>query len=112
MSSVIAKKLDSLREVGGMKNRDVANVLGTTPATVSRWSNGKASPQRKKEILLVELEYVVERLREFYSSDEARLWLFSRHRLLDDRRPADLIQEGDIEPVLEVIEQLGDLAYV
>ena len=112
MSSVITRKLDSLRDAGGMKNRDVANVLGTTPATVSRWSNGKASPQRSKELLLVELEYIVERLLEFYSSDEARLWLFSRHRLLGDHRPADLIQSGEVELVLEVIEQLGDLVYV
>lgn len=112
MSSVIVRKLDSIKKVGAMNITDVANVLGTTPATVSRWRNGKASPQRSKELLLVELEYILDRLQEFYSPDEARLWLFSRHRLLDSRRPADLIQEGDIEPVLSVIEKLGDLVYI
>lgn len=112
MSNVIARKIESLRTAGGMNITDVANVLGTTPATVSRWNSGKASPQRSKELLLVELEYIVERLLEFYSPEESRLWLFQRHRLLNGRKPADLIQEGDIEPVLAVIEQLSDLVYV
>ena len=112
MSSVIIRKLESLRQAGAMNNADVANILGTTPATVSRWNNGKASPQRSKELLLVDLEYIVERLKELYTPEEARLWLFARHRLLNDRRPADLIQAGDIEPVLAVIGQLSDLVYV
>ncbi len=112
MSSVIVRKLDSLKKAGAMNITDVANILGTTPATVSRWSNGKASPQRSKELLLVELEYIVDRLQDFYTPEEARLWLFSRHRLLNDRRPAELIQEGDIESVLSVIEKLGDLVYL
>ena len=112
MSSVIVRKLDSLKKAGAMNITDVANVLGTTPATVSRWNNGKASPKRSKELLLVELEYIVDRLQEFYSPDEARLWLFARHRGLNDRKPADLIQEGDIDSVLAAIEQLSDLVYV
>lgn len=112
MSSVIVRKLDSLKESGAMNSTDVANILGTTPATVSRWISGKASPQRSKELQLVELEYIVERLKEFYTPEEARLWLFTRHRLLDDSSPADLIQEGEIEPVLGVIEQLSDLSYL
>ena len=70
MSSVIARKLDSLKKAGAMNITDVANILGTTPATVSRWSNGKASPQRSKELLLVELEYIVDRLQDFYTPEE------------------------------------------
>lgn len=112
MSAVIVRKLESLKKAGALNITDVANVLGTTPATVSRWNSGKASPQRSKELLLVELEYIVERLKELYTPEEARLWLFARHRLLDGRKPAELIQEGDIEPILTVIEQLGDLVYV
>lgn len=112
MSSVIVRKIDSLKKVGGMNITDVANVLGTTPATVSRWNTGKASPQRSKELLLVELAYIVERLSEYYSPEEARMWICTRHRLLNDRMPADLIQEGDIESVLAVIDQLGDLVYM
>ncbi len=95
-------------------NTSAANdrALPAAHTNVSRWNSGKASPQRSKELLLVELEYIVDRLREFYTPEEARLWLFARHRLLKNRKPADLIQEGDIEPVLAVIEQLGDLVYV
>lgn len=87
MSAVIIEKLDSLKKADAMNITDVANVLGTTPATVSRWNSGKASPQRTKERLLVQLEYIVDRLQEFYSHEQARLWLFTRHQLLDGRRP-------------------------
>jgi transcriptional regulator with XRE-family HTH domain len=111
VSNAIARKLETLRR-RGISSVDVANVLGTSPATVSRWNTGKAYPQRSKELLLVELDYIVERLSEYYSPEEARLWLYSRHRLLKDQKPADLIQEGRIDNVLEVIDQLGDAVYV
>ena len=112
MSNIIARKIEALRDRGGMNAVDVANVLGTSPATVSRWNTGKASPHRSSQLLLVELEYVVDQLAEFYTPDEARLWLYSRHKLLDGRKPAELIQEGTIEEVLEVIEQLADNVYI
>jgi transcriptional regulator with XRE-family HTH domain len=111
VSSAIAKKLEALKS-RGISSVDVANVLGTSPATVSRWNTGKAYPHRSKELLLVELDYIVERLSEYYSSDDARLWLYSRHRSLEDRKPADLIQAGQIDRVLAVIDQLGDAVYV
>jgi hypothetical protein len=81
-------------------------------ALCPRWNSGKASPQRSKELSLVELEYIVDRLQEFYTPEEVRLWLYARHRLLNGCKPADLIQQGDIEPVLAAIEQLSDLVYV
>ncbi len=112
MANVIARKLQALSERGGLNAIDVANVMGTSPATVSRWNTGKASPQRRKQLLLVELEYIVDRLAEFYLPEESRLWLYSRHRLLDDRKPVDFIHEGRIEEVLAVIEQLGDAVYL
>jgi transcriptional regulator with XRE-family HTH domain len=112
MSNVIARKIKSLKTIGGMNSVDVANVLGTSVATVSRWNNGKAMPQRSKEILLIELDYIIERLSEFYSPDEARIWLYSRHRQLNNQKPADLIHEGEIDAILAVIEQLGDLVYI
>ena len=112
MTSAVARKLDSIREKGAMRNIDVANLLGTRPETVSRWNQGRAYPRPNKESLLVDLEYIVERLSEFYSDPKtARAWLYSRHKYFDGLRPADLIQEGRIEEVLEAIQAMADPTY-
>lgn len=55
-----------------------------------------------------DLRYVVDRLSEFYTADEARLWLYSKHRLLNGERAIDLIGRGDADKVLAVIESLNE----
>jgi len=110
--SVISRKLDSILRKSAMQSVDVANVLGTRPETVSRWNQGKAFPQPEKEKLLVELEYVVDQLADFYEPDEARLWLISRQKLLDGETPVKLIRDGKTEDVLKLISQLRDGVYL
>lgn len=58
------------------------------------------------------LEDIAERLSEFYSDPRtARAWLYSRHEYFGGLRPADLIQEGRTQEVLEGIQAMGDPAY-
>ena len=60
----------------------------------------------------MDLEYIVERLSEFYSDPKTvRAWLYSRHRYFDGLRPADLIQEGRVEEVLEAIQALSNPSH-
>jgi transcriptional regulator with XRE-family HTH domain len=110
--SAIAKKLEAIREKGGMRMVDVANVLGTRPETVSRWNQGKAFPHSSTEKLLLELAWIVDELAVLYQPREARLWLFSRQKPLDGRIPADLISEGKIDQVLAAIQEMRDSIYV
>lgn len=112
MSNAVARKLDSIRSKGGMKNIDVANVLGLRPETVSRWNQGKAFPQPDAERTLLELEYVIDELSDFYDPQEARLWLFSRQKLLNGEVPAELIQKGRVDEVRSVIAQLRDSVFI
>jgi hypothetical protein len=110
--NVVAEKLELLKSRAAIRAVDVANMLGTTPETVSRWNQGRAYPRPVNESLLVDLEYIVERLSEFYSDPKtARSWLYSRHRYFSGLRPADLIQEGRIEEVLEAIQAMADPTY-
>src|ERR1700728_5510358 len=104
MTSAVAKIIDDLRDRGGLKGTDVANIAAVSPATVSRWTAGKALPHPKTQLIISDLRYVVERLSEFYSPEETRLWLYSKHRLLDGERAIDLINRGDADKVLSVIE--------
>ncbi|MBM3563435.1 MAG: DUF2384 domain-containing protein [Alphaproteobacteria bacterium] len=112
MSSAVARKLDSLRSKGAMRNIEVANLLGTRPETVSRWNQGRAYPHPNTEKTLLELEYIVDQLSELYEPDEARQWIFSPQKLLSGASPAALIREGRIDEVLRLVSQLRDSVYL
>jgi putative toxin-antitoxin system antitoxin component (TIGR02293 family) len=111
MASVVARKIEAMTG-SGMRAVDVAQMLGVRPETVSRWSAGRNQPQGEQRQRLLELDYIVERLRELYTGEEARAWLFQRHKALDGKRPADLIHDGRIEEVLRAIDQLADGVFV
>jgi len=112
MTNVVAKTIEDLQERGSLSGVDVANVANVSKATVSRWVTGKAAPQPKTQLVLSDLRYVVDRLFEFYSPDETRVWLYSRNNLLDGQRGMDLIHEGRTEEVLVAIERLSSLSYL
>ena len=111
MTNAVAKIIEDLRSRGGLKGTDVANIASVSPATVSRWTAGKALPHPKTQLVISDLRYVVDRLAEFYTPDETRLWLYSKHRLLNGERAIDLINQGDADKVLAVIESLDEASY-
>ena len=111
MATAVSKIIEDLEERGALKQVDVANIAAVSRATVSRWMAGKAFPHPKTQLLISDLRYVVDRLAEFYSPEETRVWLYSRHRLLNGARAIDLIHEGRAEEVLAVIEGLDEGAY-
>jgi transcriptional regulator with XRE-family HTH domain len=112
MAAALVKKLDNIKNLGGINSRDVAELLDTTPETVSRWINGRVDPQRERLQRLLQLEFFLTELAEFYKPEEARLWLLSPNRLLDGATPADRIKEGRTEDVFALLEQLRSGAYV
>lgn len=111
MTSAVARLIDDLRHRGGLKGIDVANIASVSPATVSRWTSGKALPHPKTQLVISDLRYVVDRLSEFYGPDEARIWLYAKHPLLNGARAIDLINQGHADRVLEVIESLDAASY-
>lgn len=112
LNNAVARKLESIRTKGAMKNVDVANLLGMRPETVSRWNQGRAFPHPDTEKTLLELEYIIDQLSDFYEPYEARLWLFSRQRLLNGEVPGKLIHEGRTNEVLAIINQLRDGVFL
>ena len=111
-TNAIARKLEVIQTKGAMKSVDVANVLGARPETVSRWNQGKAFPRPDAQKMLLDLEYIIDQLSDFYEPQEARLWLYSRQRLLDGQTPAELIRSGHADKVTAVIDQLRDGTYL
>jgi transcriptional regulator with XRE-family HTH domain len=111
MSTAVSRILDHLRDDGGLQGKDIANIVAVSPATVSRWSNGKASPDLRTQTVIAELRYVVDRLNDFYTPDEIRLWLHAAHPMLQGDRAIDLINAGRTQEVLAVIESLETGAF-
>lgn len=112
MTSAVARKLDSIRTKGAMRNIEVANLLGTRPETVSRWNQGRAYPHANTEKTLLELEYIVDQLADFYEPNEARQWIFAPQKLLEGVSPAELIRNGRIDEVMRLVSQLRDAVYL
>ncbi len=110
-TSAVARKLDSLRAKGAMKNIEVANLLGTRPETVSRWNQGRAYPHATTEKTLLELEYIIDQLADFYEPNEARQWIFAPQKLLAGELPAQLIRAGRIDEVMRLVGQLRDAVH-
>lgn len=109
--TAIGSRLENIKVQSGISAREVAQLLDTTPQTVSRWQTGRSSPQPPRLDQLLRLEWVAEQLARFYSPDDARLWIFSPHRDFDGQRPADLIREGRTDEVLATIDRLNSAAY-
>ncbi len=112
MSTAVARILGDLRERGGLKGADIANIVDVSPPTVSRWTTGKGSPSLHTQTVIADLRYVVECLSDLYSPEETRLWLHTPHALLDRERAVDLIHEGRTEEVLAVIDRLEAGAFL
>jgi transcriptional regulator with XRE-family HTH domain len=111
MATAVARILSDLRDRGGLKEIDVANIVGASPPAVSRWSQGRAMPPLHTQTIIADLRYVVDRLGDFYTPEETRLWLHASHPLMNNERAIDLIGSGRTEEVLAVIERLDAGAY-
>ena len=112
MTSAVAIRLDQIQHHARVSAREVAELLNTTPETVSRWRQGRTQPQPDRRDNLLRLEWLVKELSELYPPPEAHLWLYSPHKQLAGQRPADLIQAGKGEEILRIIAQLKDGAFV
>ncbi len=111
-TTAVANLLQDLRQRGGLKESDVANIVDVSLATVSRWSSGAAMPPPQTQLLLSHLHYVVDRLADFYTPEEARVWLYAPHPMLSDERAIDLLQGRAADQVLAVIDRLDAGIYI
>lgn len=110
--SSIARNLEEIETLGGLRGTDIANLTNVSKATVSRWRYGTAKPQPRNEMVLADLVYVVRRLQDYYTDEEIRTWLYSRHPQLDGERAVDLIHQERTIEVLEVLDRLDSDGYL
>ena len=110
--AAVSRVLNTLQEEGGLLGTDIAAVTDVSKATVHRWINGKAAPRPENELIIADLNYVVQKLRDYYKPENIRVWLHSPHPQLGGERAVDLIHENRTDEVLTIIARLDADAFI
>ena len=111
MTEALARRLELLRAKGAMRSVDLAYLLAMRPETVTRWIKGRAYPHAPTEKALLRLEYIVDLLADLYEPSEARLWIFAPQKLFGGVSPAELIRNGHINQVTQLVLQLREAVH-
>jgi transcriptional regulator with XRE-family HTH domain len=91
----------------GLSTSELAEIAGVGERQVQNWAAGSHAPRDRNRDLLLEIHYITERLAEIYTSEGIEVWLHGRNKLLDARRPIDLLRAGDFEVVVNEVERLA-----
>jgi hypothetical protein len=105
-SSLYAHLVDDLRG-GILTNAELAKITGVKVRQVQHWAAGTHRPQGEAKDRLLELHYILERLRDVYTTEGADIWIHGRNRDLGGEKPIDLLATGQFERVLAAVERLG-----
>ena len=85
----------------GFTQAEIGKVVGAAERTVQSWSAGQSSPTGVKRDRLLDLQIIVTLLGDVYTNEGIEIWLHSRNRNLDLKRPIDLLIEGNFDEVVE-----------
>lgn len=108
----VSRVLNTLQREGGLLATDIAALTDVSKATVHRWIKGKAAPRPRNELIISDLNYVVQKLRDYYTPENIRLWLHSRHPQLGGERAINLIHQNRTDEVLLIIARLDADAFI
>lgn len=105
-SGLYARLVDDLRE-GVLTNAELAEITGVKTRQVQHWASGAHRPQGEAKDRLLELHYVVDRLRDVYTPEGVDIWVHGRNRGLNGQKPIKLLADGEFERVLAAVERLA-----
>jgi len=101
-------RLSKVMRATSLDAASVARILGKDSKTVQRWLRFETKPRWDARELVLALNVVLERLSSIVEPDSAEDWLYTPVPALDNRRPADLIREGESRRVLDLIDAVGE----
>lgn len=84
---------------------ELASAVGASVRTVQNWTRG-GSPRGATAHRLLDVQHLVNELREVYTDEGIQIWLRSRNRNLGGRRPIELLAEDQIGAVLDEVERV------
>jgi hypothetical protein len=105
-----AIRLESARRAFS-SDAQVAETLGVDRAQVKRWREGRTEPGPGNAERIVALDTVVALLSGYLEPSSIPKWMMGYNAHLGDRRPVDLLREGNLSDVIAAIEALRSGAY-
>lgn len=105
-----AVRLESARQAF-RSDAQVAEALGVDRAQVKRWREGETEPGPGNADRVVGLEAAVALLSGYLEPSSIPKWLMGQNAHLGERRPVDLLREGNLSAVIAAIEALRSGAY-
>ena len=99
-----------LKEVtdSGITRAELSKAVGAAERTVQTWAAGTSTPTGLRAHRLLDVQLIVRLLSDTYTREGIRIWLNSRNRNLQLRRPLDLLAEGDVDTVLEEANRIAE----
>lgn len=85
---------------------ELATAVGADERTVQNWSSGRTRPRGEKVDRVLDFVHLVSELREVYTDEGIQIWLRSRNRNLQHRRPIELLAEGGVDEVLAEVHRV------
>ena len=90
----------------GLGELDICRATGSDRDEVHEWLSGRSAPQGEKAERLLELAVLVARLRTLIGADLVSAWLNGPVPALDERRPIELVAEGNCQDVAALLSAL------
>lgn len=98
--------VERIRDVG-VSSAELAEIVGVGERQVQHWAAGSSRPSAGTREHLVDLYYVVNQLEQVYRPEGVEIWLHSRNKLLDGRRPIEVLRQGEFGVVIDAVESLS-----
>lgn len=89
-----------------LSGAELGRLTGVSERQVHRWISGASRPDGSSRTRLLEVNYVIQALRDVYTEDGVEVWLHGPNRNFGGRKPIEMLEEGDFAEVLQEIERL------
>lgn len=107
-ASLAVRRLGEVMQEAEIDSTGVARILSKDKKTVQRWLAHRATPRWEIKETVLALNVVLDRLASVVEPGSAEDWLFTPNESLGNRRPVDLIRDGEYRPVLNLIDAVGE----
>lgn len=106
----LAVRLDAARRAF-KSDAQIAEALGVNRAQVTRWREGRTEPGPENADRVVGLDATIALLTGYLEPGSIRKWLTGINAHLGDRRPVDVLRQGNLSDVVAAIEALKAGSY-
>jgi transcriptional regulator with XRE-family HTH domain len=103
--------IGALRRVG-LTQHDIATAVRVSDRTVHQWAKASVEVRSGNYDRLTDIRDVVLLLRDSLTERGIKQWLRARNRMLDGRRPLEVLHAGDAEAVRRAARAFSEGVYL